>query len=335
MKRIPHTLSALAVIGVLTLSGCGASSNNTEGGDASSSSAAQAENSKTVSVEDNFGTHDVQAPVKAAAVTDNRSFELVDKWGVDVVAAPKQLVPTTIPGIKNDQNIVDLGTHREPDLEALASAEPDVILNGQRFSQHYKDIQELNPEATLLEFEPRDGEPMLPELKRHTTALGEVFGKQDDAKQLVSDLDQATEAAKKAYDPQQKVIAINVSGGEMGYIAPGKGRFFGPLFDELNLTPALQVENASDDHEGDDISVEAIAKANPDWILVLDRDAAVSKDPNVTPAKEVIMNSEALKNVTAVKKGNIVVAPADTYYNENIITYTEVLTSMKDAFEKA
>ena len=111
------------------------------------------------------------------------------------------------------------------------------------------------------------------------------------------------------------------------------GRTFGPLFDEFGFTPALEVEGASDDHQGDDISVEAIADSDPDWIVVLDRDAGVSSEEGATPAAEVIEQSEALQDVTAVKEGNIYYAPADTYTNEGIQTYTEIFNGLADAFE--
>ena len=86
------------------------------------------------------------------------------------------------------------------------------------------------------------------------------------------------------------------------------------------------MENSSDNHKGDEISVEAIVAANPQWILVLDRDAAI--DDNATPAKEVLENNDALKNVDAVKNGHVVYMPADTYTNESIQTYIEFLNEL-------
>ena len=100
------------------------------------------------------------------------------------------------------------------------------------------------------------------------------------------------------------------------------------------MTPALVVEDSSTDHEGDDISVEAIAGSNPDWMLVLDRDGAVAADESgYTPAADLLKKSEALANVTASKEGNIVVMPADTYTNEGIQTYTEFFNDFADALE--
>ncbi len=130
-------------------------------------------------------------------------------------------------------------------------------------------------------------------------------------------------------------MGVNVSGGEIGYVAPSNGRTLGPLFDILGLTPALEVEG-SDDHQGDDISVEAIADSNPDIILVMDRDAAVAADEaTYQPAAQVIEGSEALKNVNAVKNGNVIYMPNDTYTNEGIQTYTEFLNMIAEQLEAA
>lgn len=130
-------------------------------------------------------------------------------------------------------------------------------------------------------------------------------------------------------------MGLVTSGGDINYAAPGKGRAVGPLFDMIGLTPALVVENSTTDHQGDDISVEAIAESNPDWILVLDRDASTADPSSYTPADELIAGSEALKNVTAVKEGNIYYLPNDFYRTEGIEAYTEALNQLADALEKA
>ncbi|WP_040087268.1 siderophore ABC transporter substrate-binding protein [Corynebacterium humireducens] len=334
MARFRHTFLAAVAASALLLTACSDATGTTAGTDADVSTAAS---ESTITVEDNFGTQEITLPVERIASTDNRTFEVLDAWGVDLVAAPKRLVPFTVEGYKTNDEIIDLGTHREPDLEALTAAQPDLIINGQRFAQHYDAVKKLNPQAVVVEFEPRKGEPLDAELKRQVEELGKVFGKESEAEQLIADFDEALERAKAAYDPQQKVMAVNVSGGTIGYIAPKVGRTYGPVFELLGLTPALEVANASDDHQGDDISVEAIASANPDWILVLDRDGATDtrNTDEYVAAAQVIEGSDPLKNVTAIREGQVVYAPADTYTNESIITYTEILNGLADAFEAA
>lgn len=326
-------IAATVSVAALALTGC--SSNSAEETTGAAGSAAA--DASSITLEDNFGEKSVTTPVENPAVTDNRAFAVLAQWDIDLAAAPLPLVPKSLRDTYNKDTVeVDLGSHKEPDLEGLVAAEPDVVWNGQRFESHQEDIEKLLEDVPVLDFEPRDDKDFFEELKRHTEALGQVFGHEEDAEKLIADFDDAAQRAKDAYDPEQKVMAVNTSGGEIGYIAPHVGRTYGPIFDLLGLTPALEVENASDDHEGDDISVEAIAQSNPDWILIMDRDAAVSKEgEQVTPGEKLVKDNAALKNVTAVKDSNVYVAPQDTYVDESIITYTEILNALADAFEKA
>ena len=332
MSRTTTSLAAIAAIAALGLAAC--SSGATSSSQSTTSSASEATQASSVSIEANDGTVDIKLPVTRAASLDNRTFEVLAQWNVPLVAAPKKLIPSTITAYNGD-DIADVGMHRDPNLEALVAAEPDLIISGQRFSKYDAQIKELAPDVPLINLEPREGQPFDQELIREVTDLGEIFGKQDEAKKLVDDFNASIERAKNAYDGTSTVMAVDVSGGNIGYVAPGKGRTWGPVFDLLDLKPALEIEGATDSHTGDDISVEAIAESNPAWMLVLDRDAAITKDGSNTPAETVISGNAVLQNVTAISTGQVVYAPNDTYTNESIITYTEIFNSLADAFEAA
>lgn len=336
MAHTRFKLVSLVTVAALALASC--SSSEGDSGATGTDSTAVAESS-TLAIEDNHGTVEVPQPATAIAATDNRAFELLDRWGVDLVAAPVSLVPFTVTSYKEDAEIADLGSHREPNLEALTAAQPDLIINGQRFAQYYEDIETLNPDAAIVELDPRDGEPLDQELIRQAESMGEIFGQEEDVASLVDDFNKALERARTSYAAisDQSVMAVNVSGGNIGYIAPSIGRTFGPIFDLVGMTPALEVDQASTNHEGDDINVEAIAESNPDIILVMDRDGGTtSRDTaEYTPAEQVISENEVLSNVKAISEDTVYYAPADTYTNENIITYTEILNGMADLFEEA
>ncbi|GAA1313231.1 MAG: siderophore ABC transporter substrate-binding protein [Brachybacterium tyrofermentans] len=321
--------SAAGALG-LVLTACGGSAGAGDGGAADAAGENPAD---TVEIEDNNGTQAVQTPPKSVVATDNRTFETLESWDVTLTAAARALMPTTN-SYRDDESIIDLGNHREPDLEAVVAAEPTLIINGQRFAQYHDDFTKYAPDATILELDPRDDKPFADELKRQITALGQIFSKDTEATELGAALDAAMERVTAAYDGSATVMAVNVSGGAIGYIAPGAGRTLGWTFDAFGFVPALEVEGASDDHQGDDISVEAIASSNPDWILVMDRDAAISADdPSYQPAATVLEASEALAGVTAIAEGNLVYMPADTYTNESIQTYTEYFETLADALE--
>lgn len=326
-RRLTALASAAAAL-ALALTGC---AGTTADPAASETAAAGA----TVQIEDNHGTHEVPVAPERVAATDNRTFELLDEWGVQLVAAPKTLVPEGV-SYKTDDAVADLGSHNEPDLEALVAADPQLVIVGQRFTQYYDDIAALVPDAVLLELDPRDGEPFADELKRQVTALGAVFDREAEATQINAAFDESIDAVTSVYDPAQTVMAVITSGGTINYAAPSTGRTLGPVFDILGLTPALDADGSTD-HQGDDISVEAIADSNPDWILVLDRDAGVgaTESSDYRPANELLASSEALANVTAVQQGHIVYMPANTYVNEGVQTYTTFFNEVAAAMRAA
>ena len=177
------------------------------------------------------------------------------------------------------------------------------------------------------------GENLANGLKTSTLTLGKIFDKNEEAEKLCADFDKAIENAKAAYNKEDKVMAVVVSGGKIGFAAPGSGRVWGPMYQIFGWTPALEIQNASTDHKGDDVSVEAIADSNPDIIMVLDRDAAVQSGKESTPALDVIKGSEALKNVKAVVNDKIIIAPADTYTNESIQTYIKLFNDIAEALK--
>lgn len=286
----------------------------------------------TVEVTDNTGVVTVPFPAQRVAATDNKAFRTLEEWDIPLVAAPVDLMPEEM-SYRQDSSIANMGTHREPNLEALVGANPDLVVNGGRFADQADEIRAAAPDAAVLTFDPQDGKPLDEELKRQVLGLGTAFGREDDAQQLADALDAAAARATAAYDPEQTVMGLLTSGRTISYVAPVTGRSIGPVFEMLGLTPAL--DTAADDvSHGDDISVEAIAAANPDWLLVLDRDAPLaSTGEDYVPAADLIQNSPALQNVPAVRDNKIVYLASNFYLTEDIQAYTELFESIADAFE--
>ncbi|MCD4558191.1 siderophore ABC transporter substrate-binding protein [Schaalia sp. lx-100] len=329
-------IMATTATAALLLSGCSGNAGSSASSQSQSAADSMAQSAAPTSftIESNLGTATLTLPIKRAASLDNRTFEVLAAWGIPLVAAPQNLIPSTIAAYSGP-DVANVGTHREPNLEALVAAQPDLIISGQRFSQHNKDIASLT-DAPVIDFEPRENQPLDKEIIRQVENLGKIFNKEAEAKELIDNFTAAIERAKKAYDGKSTVMAVNVSGGEIGYVAPSVGRTWGPLFDLLGLKPALEVPEGTHSHTGDDISVEAIAESNPAWIFVLDRDGAIAADKaGYTPAADVIAHNPALSGIDAVAHKRLVVAPSDTYTNESIITYTEILNNIAEAFEAA
>lgn len=292
-----------------------------------------------VTITDIHGEVEVPKNPKKVVALDSRNYEVLEAMGVDLVAAPKDVMPATSSYI-NDEKVENIGDHREPNLELIAAADPDLVIVGQRFADYYDDIKELVPNASVIDLNTdvseeaeSPGNNLLEGFINSTTILGEIFDKEEKANELIADLEESIEKAKNAYKGGS-VMGIITSGGEIGYSAPKYGRVWGPIYEILNLESSLEVNNDSSDHKGDDISVEAIAESKPDYLMVLDRDAGVSSEENAKPAEEVLEASQALKDLDVIKNDKIYYAPNDTYTNESIITYTEIFNGLAELFSK-
>lgn len=317
----PLTAVSVALIAALSLAGCATSD----------PAGAEAPAGKTVTVTDNHGSIEVPVAPERVVALDNTTFQTLSDWGVSLVAAPKPLMYDLWPNLSDGESVLDVGLHREPNVEAVIEAEPDLIVGGYRFSTIYEDLKDIQP--AIIETSARDGEEHISELKRQVTILGQVFAREADAKKLADDLDAAVAAARDAYNGTDTVTGLITSAGEIAYAAPGDGRGVGSVFPTLGLVPAIDRE-AEDSSHGDDISVEAIAAAAPEWLIVLDRDAMFGEEGYIS-AKELIEGSEALKNVPAVEKGQIVYLAPSFYLDEGIQSYTTLYTDLAAAFSAA
>ncbi|MBK0417793.1 ABC transporter substrate-binding protein [Leucobacter sp. CSA1] len=323
-------ITALALGAALALTSCASG--------APAEEAPAEEQAGTVTITDNHGEIEVPVNPEKVVALDNTVFDTLSEWDIELVAAPKDVMGSVWPEYTDDDAIANVGSHREPDLEAIVAAQPDLIIGGYRFSDAYDQIKEQNPQAAVIEIAPREGEDEVSELKRQTEILGQIFDREEDAEALSTELDEAIAGAKEAYNGTDTVMAVNTSAGQIGYIAPEVGRALGPVFPALGWKPALEVEGATDDHQGDDISVEAIADSNPDWIVALDRDAAFApedREAGSAPADELIAGSEALQNVTAVQQDQIVILDPNFYLTEGIHAYTDLFTQLQEAFSAA
>lgn len=328
-RRLAAVLTAAPI--ALVLAACGgtadAETTDTAGGDATASG--------TVTIEDNHGTVEVPVNPQRVVALDNHVFETLASWDVPLVAAPKGIMGDGLwPQYTEDDAVLDVGMHREPNLESIVAAEPDLIIGGYRFSDSYDDIVAQNPDAVVLELHPREGEEQSDELVRQVEALGQIFDREDEAAAIVADHEQAVADAAAAYDGSSTVIGLITSGGEISYSAPVTGRSIGTLFPTLGLVPAIE-QAGEDTSHGDDIGVEAIAAANPDWIIVLDRDGAGVGEGEYRPAAELIGGSEALAGVTAVTQEQVVYLDPDFYLTEDIQAYTALYHQIAQAFSAA
>lgn len=88
-----------------------------------------------------------------------------------------------------DDSVTDIGTRGEPNLEAIAALKPDLIIaNADNNNAVY---DQLNAIAPTIEFDPYDGDGYnYDKMTEIFNTIATALGKEDKAKQVLSDLDQ-------------------------------------------------------------------------------------------------------------------------------------------------
>src|SRR5690606_498047 len=112
-------------------------------------------------------------------------------------------------------------------------------------------------------------------------------------------LDQSVETLRAEAKDAGRVLVVLTTGGRMS--AHGPGSRFGVIYDGYGLTPA--VEGLDTGNHGQSISHEFILETNPDWLFVVDRDAAIGREG--TSASQFLDN-ELVRQTTAWSQDQVV-----------------------------
>lgn len=318
----------VALASLLVLSACASTPAATE-----TTAPADAADYYPVTVTDLGGNEVTIDSADSVALTDNRFFQLAADWDLPITVAPRDLMSANNP-LKDDETILNIGTHGEPDYEQIVAADPDLVITGYRFGgeETAKGVRDAAPDAAIVDTNTPEGMSADEYVEKSLTLMGEVFNRKDEAADLIDEFHDAVATAKASYDSSTAVMGLITSGGEINYSNPTDGRGASIFFSLLGLTPALESAGTETD-KGDSVSLEALAAANADVFVVLDRDAAIGEG-DVTPALDLINSSAALANVPAVKNTAIYVFPADYYLTEDVFAYISVLNGLTEVFEK-
>lgn len=282
---------------------------------------------RTTTVSTNRG--DVEVPVNPirVAVLDNTAFATVRAFGVEPVALPKGLLPRQdYQDWKKSSAIKDVGDHKEPRLEALNAARPDLIIGGYRFSGHHAKLSKI---ATTIDIAPSD-ENYVDALRKQTATLGRIFGQEKKAGELVAGLDAAEDAAAKAVHGESVFLGVTSA----GRIDNGASRI-GRLLERLDLRNVLPADgqDSTSVHNNSGLAPETIAQLDPEWMILLDRDSAVAEGGGQgTPARQLVEGQEAWADSTFRRRNQVVYLPADFYLTEGIESYTRAFDQLTAAF---
>lgn len=324
MKKKIMTLALSAVMAV-SLAACGAGGNSDSSSsgstsasgssavsDVSSASAASdastassgEEKPETITVKSlnaNREEVDLEVPYdpERIAILDMACLDIIDSLGVgDRVVGSAGTSLDYLQDYVTDQNIENLGTIKEADMEAVMACEPDVIFIGGRLSSSYDALSEIAP-VVYLSTDTEIG--VVESVRKNASTIAAMFGLEDQVDELMVDFDERIETLEAFAEGKTAIVGMCTSGSFNVLGNDGRCSMIGR---EIGFENVGVDANADTSTHGNEASFEYVVEKNPDYIFVMDRDAAIGTDG--AQLAQDIMENELVQGTDAYKNGQLV-----------------------------
>ncbi|MGI6854421.1 siderophore ABC transporter substrate-binding protein [Mesorhizobium sp. 1B3] len=239
---------------------------------------------------------------KKVVVFDLATLDTLDALGVEIAGVPNAKFPAYLSKYSGDA-YAKVGSLFEPDLEAINGLQPDLVIVGGRSSAKYDAVAAVAPTIDLTV----DPGNFVASAKKNVDTLAVLFGKEAGAREKLTELDEAIAETREAAASAGKGLIVLTTGGKMSAYGPGSR--FGVLYSDYGVTPAR--EDLKISNHGHAASFELILETNPDWLFVIDRDAAVGREGQ---SAAQYLDNELVAQTTAWKNGQVVyLNPANWY----------------------
>jgi iron complex transport system substrate-binding protein len=253
---------------------------------------AVAHDAPPIVVEHAQGTTEVPANPATVVVYDPAALDTLDALQVEVAGVPAFPLPGALAKYAGD-GYAKVGSLFEPDFEAVAALRPDLIIVGGRSAAQYDALSRIAPTIDLTV----GADSYLADAEANARTLGRVFGKEAEIEERIAQLDASVAALRaKAADIGTGLIVLT-TGNRMSAYGPGSR--FGVLHTDFGIAPA--VPDLTPATHGEAISFEFVLETNPDWLFVVDRDAAIGRG-----AAAALLDNELVAETTAWKRDQVV-----------------------------
>ena len=253
------------------------------------------------------------------AILDMASLDILDALGVgDRVVGTADTSLEYLQGYINDE-IDNLGTIKEADLEAVMACEPDVIFIGGRLASSYDSLSEIAP-VVYLATDTETG--VVASVEKNARTIASLFGLEDQVDQLMEGFDSRIQALAAAAEGHTAIVGLVTSGSFNVLGNDGRCSIIGREVGYENIGVDAEIDTST---HGNEASFEFIVEKDPEYIFVLDRDAAIQTE-GAQLAQEV-MENDLVKGTQAYQNGNIVYLahPAVWYTAEGGITALDLM----------
>lgn len=303
LTAIPRPRPALALLTALTVGLVAACSTETDSPPESSGTAA------TTTVTHAFGETEVGSTDRVAVLDGDRTLEAVVALGIDPVAAVvPPLTGDYAPVVREelDGEPADIGTtDGEINLEALAAAEPDlIVMQSEGAEELYEQVSQIAP-TVAVEYTPSSWKDTL-------TQIGGFLGREDAAAGLVTAYDErAAEAAATAPQDTGTLSIVRVRTASVRYMTQEGSFPWSVALDLGRQAPEVQ-DLGEDGTQAVDVSMERLDLLVADDIVILVDDGAEASAQQVEDLLRVMAPDATYSQIPSkdVLFGNVLTAQA-------------------------
>lgn len=324
MKRKLITL-ILACTMAFSLAACGSKETENTSGEAQTEGSEETSEPETVtitSLDANGEETQIEVPYRPerAALLDMACLDIIDSLGEgDCVVGSATTSLDYLQDYVTNENIENLGTIKEADLEAVMACEPDVIFIGGRLSSSYDALNEIAPVVYLA----TDSEKGVVEsVRSNAETIAAIFGKEEEVEELMSGFDKRIQTLAEFAENKTAIVGMCTSGGFNILGNDGRCSLIG---NEVGFENVGVDSDTTTSTHGNEASFEFVVERNPEYIFVMDRDAAINTE-GAQLAQEIVEN-ELVMGTDAYKNGHIVYLehPAVWYTAEGGVNALDIM----------
>ena len=188
------------------------------------------------------------------AATSVATCEILDKLEVDGVVGVPHTDSYELP--ERYKGATELGGAMSPDMEILASLEPDIVLTPNSLEGYLKEqYDNAGIESYFLDLKSVEG------MYNSITELGKMFDKEDKADELVAEYEKIISGIKKKNEGKEAPDVLILMGLPGSYVVATESSYVG------NLVKLAGGNNVYGDGDGQDF-----LNVNPEDMLVKDPD---------------------------------------------------------------
>jgi iron complex transport system substrate-binding protein len=254
------------------------------------------------------------------AILDMASMDILDNLGVGdrIVGSASTSLDYLQQYVTND-NVANLGTIKEADLEAVMACEPDIIFIGGRLSKSYDDLSEIAP-VVYLATDTEKG--VVESVGTNARTIASIFGLEDQVDDKMASFGDRIAALRSFAEGKNAIVGLVTSGGLNVLGNDGRCSVIGREIGFENIGVDANIDTST---HGNEASFEFIVEKNPQYLFIMDRDAAIQSE-GAKLAQEIVEN-ELVMGTDVYKNGNIIYLahPAVWYTAEGGITALDLM----------